>query len=106
MKQIARTLTIAGLLIVGALATQPAHAIVPPKNCGNIKVKHHPYHINADQIPCKRARSYSSAWLGSHKRPPHFKCVHNKGTSLIYKCVNKSASPDQTIFIIDLKYKG
>src|SRR4051794_10702851 len=82
------------------LATAPGQAIVPPKNCGSIKVKHHRYNIKGDQLPCKQARSYASTYIARHKTARGYRCQRFSGSALVAKCVNTHTNPDRTIFII------
>src|SRR3954469_12211168 len=82
------------------LATTAGHAIVPPKNCGSIKVKHHRYNIKGDQLPCKQARSYAATYVGRHKTAHGYRCQRFSGSALVAKCVNTHTNPDRTIFII------
>jgi hypothetical protein len=95
---------LAALAAVAALAAAifatNVHAIVPPKDCGRMTVSHKHWHIKADQISCKRARSYAKAYIAHHTRPPHYSCHRYKGSALYAKCVNTRANPDRTIFII------
>jgi hypothetical protein len=83
-----------------ALAVAPSQAIVPPKNCGTIKVNHKRWNIKADQLPCTKARKYATAYLAHHTRPPGYSCHRFKGSALYAKCVNTHTNPDRTIFII------
>ena len=82
------------------LAAAPGHAIVPPKNCGSITVKHHRYNIKGDQLPCKQARAYASRYIGSHRTAHGYRCHRFSGSALVAKCVNTHTNPDRTIFII------
>jgi hypothetical protein len=96
--QLRFTLAVA-VLGAGLLATS-SHAIVPPKDCGRMTVSHKRWHIKADQISCKRARSYAKAYIAHHTKPPHYSCHRYRGSALYAKCVNVRANPDRTIFII------
>jgi len=97
MRGIAKAGVVAALALA---ATAPSHAIVPPKYCGTITVKHHRYTIKADQLPCKSARTYAARYLGTGRRPPGYKCNRYKGSALVARCVNTRANPDRTIFMI------
>ena len=77
-----------------------AQAIVPPKNCGTIKVSHKRWQIKADQIRCTTARKYATKYIAHHTRPRGYSCHKFKGSALYAKCVNTKANPDRTIFII------
>jgi hypothetical protein len=82
------------------LAATPGQAIVPPKDCGSIKVKHRRYNIKGDQLPCSQARRYSATYIASRKRPRGYRCQRFSGSALMAKCVNTHTNPDRTIFII------
>jgi hypothetical protein len=103
MKLTIRSLSL--LLAAAALAAVAlagaAHAIVPPKECGIIKVGSHRYDIKSDQIPkCSISKAYAQALIAHHRRPAGYKCTHFTGSSLIWKCVNTRANPDRTLFVI------
>ena len=87
-----------GVLLAAVVAT--SEAIVPPKNCGTITVKHRRYQIKADQLPCSKAKTYASRYLGSRIRPPGYKCHRYSGSALVARCENTRANPDRTIFMI------
>jgi hypothetical protein len=89
---------LAGVLLVAVVAT--SEAIVPPKNCGTISVKHRRYQIKADQLPCSKAKTYASRYLASRTRPPGYKCHRYSGSALVARCENTRATPDRTIFMI------
>src|SRR3954451_6661025 len=95
------TLAALALAVAAALlATAPGQAIVPPKNCGSITVKHHRYNIKGDQLPCNQARAYAATYIARHKRPRGYGCHRFSGSALVAKCVNTRTNPDRTIFII------
>ena len=96
-----------GRLVICALAVAvcaavavTSEAIVPPKNCGTIAVKHRRYQIKADQLPCSNAKTYASRYLASATRPPGYKCHRYSGSALVARCENTRANPDRTIFMI------
>ena len=97
-----RTSLVGGLVVIalGGAAAVNTHAIVPPKNCGTITVRHHRYNIKADQLPCSSAKTYASRYLSSGTRPPHYTCHRYKGSALVARCENTRANPDRTIFMI------
>jgi hypothetical protein len=80
--------------------TVTSDAIVPPKNCGTITVKHRRYQIKADQLPCSKAKTYAARYLGSGTRPPSYRCHRYSGSALVARCENTRANPDRTIFMI------
>src|SRR3954454_19537994 len=94
----ATALAVAAVALLGAAASAPA--IVPPKDCKTITVKHHRYNIKGDQLPCSQARSYASGFLGRRRTPHGYRCTRFKGSALVAKCVNTHTNPDRTIFII------
>ncbi|MEA2272175.1 MAG: hypothetical protein QOI98_883 [Solirubrobacteraceae bacterium] len=95
-----KTLVLLAVSLGVALVGGSAHAIVPPKNCGTIKVSHKRWQIKADQIRCTTARKYATAYIAHHTRPRGYSCHKFKGSALYAKCVNTKANPDRTIFII------
>jgi hypothetical protein len=86
--------------VVAGLVATTSQAIVPPKDCGRMTVSHKRWHIKADQISCKRARSYAKAYIAHHTRPPHYTCHRYRGSAEYARCVNVRANPDRTIFIL------
>ena len=92
--------TLSVLAVSAVVAVTSATAIVPPKNCGTITVKHHRYNIKADQLPCSKARTYAARYIAYGKRPRGYSCRKYKGSALYARCVNTRANPDRTIFII------
>src|SRR3954466_212950 len=86
--------------VAALLAATPGQAIVPPKNCGSLKVKHRRYNIKGDQLPCKQARSYAANYIGHHRTARGYRCQRFSGSALVAKCVNTHTNPDRTIFII------
>src|SRR3954447_15082376 len=91
-------LAFAAVALAAAAASAPA--IVPPKDCKTIRVKHHVYNIKGDQLPCSQARSYASSYLGRRKTPHGYACHRFSGSALVAKCVNTHTNPDRTIFMI------
>jgi hypothetical protein len=86
--------------VAALLGTAPSRAIVPPKNCGSIKVKHHRYNIKGDQLPCKQARSYAATYIAKRRTARGYRCQRFSRSALVAKCVNTHTNPDRTIFII------
>jgi hypothetical protein len=101
MRHVLKILVPAALVALG-LTIGSAQAIVPPKDCGRLTAAHKHWRIKADQISCKRARSYAKAYIVHHTRPRGYTCHRYKSseTSLYAKCVNRRANPDRTVFII------
>ena len=87
-------------VVAALIATGPASAIVPPKDCGRVTVSHKRYNIKADQLKCDSARRYSITYLKSRTKPRHYRCYRYSGSKLVFKCVNTSANPDKTFFAI------
>jgi hypothetical protein len=88
------------LLAAAAAWIAPASAIVPPRDCGMIKVSGHRYNVKADQLACKSARRYARTYLTSSKHPRHYSCHRYRGSALVFRCVNSRANPDKTFFAI------
>lgn len=93
-----RITTLAATLALGFAATAPA--VVPPRDCGTLRVSGRSYNIKADQLRCSTAKKYATAYLAHHTRPKGFSCRRNKNSALVAKCVNTHTNPDRTIFII------
>src|SRR4051794_1648873 len=80
-------LTAAALVLACAIQAAPSAAIVPPTDCGIIKVKGKRYDIKADQLRCKTAKPYASKYLSTHRRPTGFVCRDfGKETKLKFRC--------------------
>jgi hypothetical protein len=71
-----------------------APAVVPPKNCGTVKVKGKRYTVKADQMRCTTARRYSTNYLISRKRKPRgYRCErYGRETKLVFRCVKGRAN--------------
>ncbi|MDQ3997339.1 MAG: hypothetical protein M3303_10015 [Gemmatimonadota bacterium] len=87
-------------LLVAAAAAMTAEAIVPPRNCGYIRVSGKRYQIKSDQLRCTTARRYATRYMARGIRPRGYRCYRYRESSLKAKCVNRRANPDKTIFII------
>jgi len=82
------TLALVAGLLFAVLLVPGAGAIVPPKNCGMMTVRHHRYQIKADQMRCTRARRYAERYLRSHTRPSGYTCRDYRAsqTRLKFRC--------------------
>jgi hypothetical protein len=81
------TLLLAALLALAFAA--PAHAIVPPRDCGRISVKGKRYNIKADQMRCADAVRMSRRYLASSRRRPRgYRCRRNnpRETRIVFSC--------------------
>jgi hypothetical protein len=88
------------VLLVAAAAAMTAEAIVPPRDCGTIRVKGKRYRIKSDQVRCATAKRYATRYMARGTRPRGYRCYRYRESSLKAKCVNRRANPDRTIFII------
>jgi hypothetical protein len=88
------------LAVAAVLWSGVAEAIVPPRDCGMIRVGAKRYNIKTDQLSCDRARRYSRHYLRTSSKPPRYRCTRYKNSSLVFRCVNSSANPDRTFFAI------
>ena len=64
-------------LVAGAVLAfpgVPADAVVPPTNCGFLKVGGKRYQIKTHRVSCRRARPWSSRYLRYHRRPTGWRC--------------------------------
>jgi hypothetical protein len=77
-----------GLMVVLLLVTAaPSPAPVAPRNCGMMSVKGDRYQVKADQIKCKRAKSWTRKYLGAGDRPSGYACKNYGGsTALKFRC--------------------
>lgn len=71
---------------LAALAS-PAHAIVPPSDCGTLTVKSKRYSIKSDQLRCATARSHARRYLSSGVKPRGYRCRNYRATTkLKFRC--------------------
>jgi hypothetical protein len=72
-----------------AFAAPSASAVVPPKDCGKMKVDGKSYRIKADQLRCEKARKYARRYLAKHDRPRGYDCEDFAGgTRIEFRCQN------------------
>jgi hypothetical protein len=90
----------AAALFAAAFAAGPAGAIVPPKDCGKVKVGHKTYNIKADQLKCASARDYSVTYLKTHHKPRYYSCYSYSGSSIKFRCIATKYNPDRTFWAI------
>jgi hypothetical protein len=65
----------------------PASAVVPPTNCGNVKVKGDKFNVKADQIRCKKAKRFAVDYLKHKDHPRGYKCEnYGAGTRIEFRC--------------------
>lgn len=70
-----------------AALTPPAHAIVPPSDCGTMTVKAKRYAIKSDQLRCATARSHARRYLSSRVKPRGYRCRnYAASTKLKFRC--------------------
>jgi len=81
---------VVGLVVaVVALAAPSAPAIVPPKDCGKMKVEGKRYNVKADQIRCKKARKSARRYLARHDKPRGYDCEdYGSETKIEFRCQN------------------
>jgi hypothetical protein len=92
-------LAVAALLSV--IATIPADAIVPPRDCGTLKIGSRKYNIKSDQLRCTTAKRYAEAYLRHRTKPRYYTCKRGaSGSSLVFRCVAAHYNPDRTFFAI------
>ena len=51
-----------------------ASAVVPPKDCGMMRVDGKRYQVKVDQITCRSGRSYATKYLERKSRPSGYRC--------------------------------
>ena len=76
------------LLATAAFAFAPlGQAIVPPTECGILRVDGKRYDIKADQLRCRTAKPYASRYLSTHRRPTGYTCRDfGRETKLKFRC--------------------
>jgi hypothetical protein len=74
--------------LVGALAAEPAGAVVPAKKCGKIHVGKKDFKIRAHLIGCDRARKASRKYARSGKHGRSWDCNRYppSATKIAFKC--------------------
>ena len=90
MRRTTLAAVVAGAAVAALGAAASAPAIVPPKDCKTITVKHHRYNIKADQLPCSQAKTYATRYLKSNTRPPGYKCTRYKGSALVARLIPRA----------------
>jgi hypothetical protein len=76
-------LAVAALLVTAA----PSPAPVAPRNCGMMTVKSARYQVKADQIKCRRAKTWTRRYLGQGERPSGYSCKkYGSSTALKFRC--------------------
>jgi hypothetical protein len=80
------TLLVAGILATAVLIPTQTAAIVPPTDCGIVKVNGKRYNIKADQLRCSSARSYATRYLTSHWKPRGYSCRGYRHSALRFRC--------------------
>lgn len=85
MRRTVTAVITAAALALGATAG-PSQAVVPPKNCGTMKVKGKRYNVKADQLSCRSAKSWTKRYLEKKRRPKGYTCTRYKNTKLVFRC--------------------
>lgn len=96
-----RTLSIAALaaLVVLAVAVASAAAIVPPRNCGTMKVGTRTFQVKADQIRCTTAKDMARRYIRSKDAPRGYRCRRGSSRSKLYATCSRT-SPSRVLYII------
>ena len=72
---------------VSLASALPASAVVPPTNCGNVKVKGDKFNVKADQIRCRKAKPFAVDYLKHKDHPRGYKCEnYGAGTRIEFRC--------------------
>src|SRR3712207_3665420 len=63
-------------LALACLAATPAvaPAVVPPRDCGKMKVSGHNFQIKVDQITCSDGRSFAKKYISKRSKPRGYSC--------------------------------
>ena len=77
-----------GLAVLLLLVTAaPSPAPVAPRNCGMMTIEGKRYQVKADQIRCKRAKSWTRRYLADGVRPQGYSCKnYGSSTALRFRC--------------------
>lgn len=67
----ASTLAAAAAMLVFSVM---ASATMPPRSCGNVRVRHHTYLVKAHLIPCSQGKPWAVSYLRSGKHPRGYSC--------------------------------
>jgi hypothetical protein len=85
MKKLALVALLTGLAALTSVTSAPA--VVPPRDCGFIKLKGHRYNVKADQMRCSDAKDDLRDYALRGKRPGKgWTCKTYKDQSLRYRC--------------------
>lgn len=70
------------------LVAAPASAIVPPTDCGMIRVEGKRYNVKADQLRCSTVKPRAQRFLRSHRRPSGYRCrtYSPRDTKTAFRC--------------------
>lgn len=100
-RSIAKILALLTALAVAVVVAAPAGAIVPPRDCGILKIGSKRYNIKADQLRCPTAKRYAEAYLRRKAKPSGYRCTRGaSGSKLVFRCVAARYNPDRTFFAI------
>ncbi len=79
---------LAVLMLAVALPASPAGATMPPKKCGNMKVKGKKYKVRAHLIGCDRAREGTQKFLKKGDHGKSWTCVKYspKESKIAFNC--------------------
>ena len=69
-----RTLLIVAALVAVLAVPTAATAVVPPKNCGTMKLGAKRYQVKADQMSCRKGRRLAKRYLRTERKPRGFRC--------------------------------
>lgn len=74
------------MVLAGGGPVAPAHATVPPTDCGFLTAKGHRYNVKTHLVSCRRARDWSKAYLVRNRRPAGWRCRRYADTALVFRC--------------------
>ena len=74
------------LAVTAAGPAASAQAVVPPSDCGTIRVKAKRYNVKADQLRCTTAKRWTRTYLEKRRKPRGYTCRRYKNTKLVFRC--------------------
>ena len=92
MRGTSHRLPVAGLafalmVVLLLVAAAPSPAPTAPRNCGMMTVEGDRYQVKADQIRCRRAKTWTRRYIAYGTRPSGYTCKdYGASTALEFRC--------------------
>jgi hypothetical protein len=98
------TTALAAVAAAAALAAAPASApaVVPPRDCGDHKIRGKKYQVKVDQVSCRDGIAFTRRYLEQRRKPRGYTCDRRstKVNQLRFICRNFRASPVRQFYAI------